>query len=206
MHYRKTDRGRDGKTKATLTTATGDTWTLHTERAKGSTYGRQFMIIFQDNIAALAADKDAPATMFKALLWCLSSLSHREWRTIRQQEAADTMGLSMATVSRGLQELLKRKIVERRGAGPRQEWRLTTEGSFVGTAGQYHAARRLEQAGDTNDLPARGTARRKPANQNIPDPEDMGMPDGHDVPALTIDDEIERLDLAYGPLAYNPQR
>lgn len=105
------------------------------------------MTLFAGALMPLAKDRDAPGGTMPVLTWCWENLSHEGWRQLRQVGIAEEMGLSQATVAAALAKLLEHGLIERRGAGPRQEWRLTPEASWKGTAGQYQRRRRLDQRG-----------------------------------------------------------
>jgi DNA-binding transcriptional ArsR family regulator len=128
--------------KASLTDATGNRWMMTAERRPEASYGRRFMVIFPEALRALYQDADAPGCAGRLLFWCFDNLSFEQWRTLRQVEVASAMGLAQTSISAGLRYLTERGLIEKRGAGPRQEWRVTTEGGWRGTAGQYQKARR----------------------------------------------------------------
>lgn len=150
-----------------LTTETGEVYRMTQERQPGSSFGRAFMVVFKDVAASLARDQDAPGDALRVLFWGMGgALHHEQWRALRQAEVGGELGISGATVSRCLSYLLGVGLVERRGAGPRQEWRLSPEGSWVGAPGGWHKRRReaarpqlrvvgkpvqIERAGDADE-------------------------------------------------------
>lgn len=103
------------------------------------------MTLFADALMPLAMDRSAPSASFPVLTWCFAHLSHETWRSIRQEDIADVLGVSRPSVSQALAKLLEKGLVERKGAGPRQEWRLTPAASWRGTAGAYQ--KRLRNGG-----------------------------------------------------------
>lgn len=113
------------------------------ERQPGSSFGRPFMVVFKDVAGSLARDQEAPGDALRVLFWAMGgALHHEQWRALRQTEVGGELGISGASVSRSLAYLLGRGLLERRGAGPRQEWRISPEGSWIGTPGQWHKRRR----------------------------------------------------------------
>lgn len=112
------------------------------QRVPNSQYGVRFMTVFPEVLAAIARDRSAPGDALRVLMWCWDKLSHQQWRALRQVEVGGELGISQSSVAASLKFLLEHEMVERRGAGPRQEWRLSPEGSWVGYAGEWHKAKR----------------------------------------------------------------
>jgi len=79
------------------------------------------------------------STALRLLLILPSRLDWRDWRQLNQSELASTIHSYQANVSRGLKELLALGMLERRGAGPRQEWRLTQTLGWRGNVASFAA-------------------------------------------------------------------
>lgn len=106
-------------------------------------FDRSYVVVFADEATALAMDREAPGDASRVFLWALGGgLSFQQWRTISQVAVGRALGCSHSNVSRCLAHLLHRGLLERVGAGPRQQWRLTEAGGWRGKAGQYHRAKR----------------------------------------------------------------
>lgn len=138
-----------GRTTSMLIGPDGDRWVRTDETAPAGSYGKPFMTVFAQALMPLAKDRDAPGGTMPVLVWAWENLSHETWRHLRQAGIAEELGLSPASVSAALGKLLEHRMLERRGAGPRQEWRLTPEASWRGTAGAYQKRRRMESRGLT---------------------------------------------------------
>lgn len=126
-----------------LTSVEGATFTMTEELKASGSFGRSFIVVFADAAMKLATDASAPGDASRVFLWALSGgLSHQQWRTISQVEVGKVLGVSNGTVSKCLAYLRDAGMIERVGAGPRQQWRLTEGGSWRGTTGQYHRRKR----------------------------------------------------------------
>ena len=136
-----------GRTISTLVGPDGGKWVRTDETIPAGSYGRPFMTVFAESLLPLAKDRQAPGASMAVLVWCWANLSHETWRQVRQAGIADELGVSQASVGAALAALLRHGQLERRGAGPRQEWRLTPEASWRGTVGQYHRRRRADARG-----------------------------------------------------------
>jgi hypothetical protein len=100
------------------------------------------MVVFPKVLAVIARDRAATGGTYRVLLWAWENLSYDQWRQVNQREIATDLSQSVGSVGDGFRYLRERELIERRGAGPRQEWRLTTEGGWMGTAGAYQKRRR----------------------------------------------------------------
>lgn len=130
-----------------LTSPDGEAFTMTTELRPAGSYGESFVVVFQNAAKSLAFDNEAPPQAARLYLWAVSGgLSFETYRTISQAEVGCALFLSQATVGRCLAYLRDNLLVERIGAGPRQQWRLTPTGAWRGTTGQYHRRRRADAA------------------------------------------------------------
>jgi DNA-binding IclR family transcriptional regulator len=69
-------------------------------------------------------------------------LSWTEFRPLNQSQLATRLKITGASVSRAMKDLLNRGIVERIGAGPVMQWKLSLKWGWRGNAAAYHAAMR----------------------------------------------------------------
>lgn len=95
------------------------------------------MQLFPDAAETLAADDTGTPSMARVYLWSVRNLSFDRWTMLSQREVGQRMHLSQATIGRALADLAVRGFLDRRGAGPRQEWKLTPKGAWMGTAASY---------------------------------------------------------------------
>jgi hypothetical protein len=122
--------------------------TLVESRTSAGSFGRGFLIMWQDVLADLARDPEAGAGEYRVFLWAVSGgLTWRGWKQIRQVDLAEKLSLSLSTTSTALRWLLKRGLLMRQGAGPRQEWRLPTNAGWRGSVPAYQARRKEELEG-----------------------------------------------------------
>ena len=140
--FRSVQMTKGIRTVSTLTDGAGRRWVMSTQDRQQPSFERPFMVVFQDAALMIAKDGDAPGPCARVYLWALTALSHETWRALRQVEIAGELDVSVSSVSQSLAHLATRGLLERRGSGPRQEWRLSPDGSWRGTAGAYHKARR----------------------------------------------------------------
>jgi DNA-binding transcriptional ArsR family regulator len=137
---------RPAITSVSLFAPDGERYTMTQQRRPEQSFGRRYVVVFPDAMSRLSADpKGFPA--LRVLIWAWGGLSFEVWRSIRQVEVAAQLGVSQSTVTAGLKRLLELGFVERRGAGPRQEWLLTEAGGWRGTAARYQMRRRERSAG-----------------------------------------------------------
>jgi DNA-binding transcriptional ArsR family regulator len=80
----------------------------------------------------------SPITL-RLLFLAPSRLDWREWRQLNQYEIASLLGTKQPSISRALKELLAAGLIERRGSGPRQEWRLMPELGWRGNVASFAA-------------------------------------------------------------------
>jgi hypothetical protein len=119
---------------------------MATETRVEATYGRQFVVVFPDSMLEIARDRTASSACMPVLAWGLANMGFERWTMLAQERVGDELGFGQATVGKALRDLLERGFLERRGSGPRQEWRLTPKAAWMGTASSYQKARRTRLA------------------------------------------------------------
>lgn len=118
-----------------------DEWRIdHVKRASKS-YGRSWMVVFDDAADLLSRVKLQPVSV-RVLWWGIGHLDPREWRQIDQSELAWFIECDRTSVSRALTELCDRGIFQREGRGYRTSIWL----GWRGTAQAYQAERRKRRA------------------------------------------------------------
>lgn len=120
------------------------------ERPAEASYGERFHTMFPEKLYPLA-DATLPKATLPTLIWCWNNLDHRAFRALRQSDVARLLKCSQSSVGEALLLLEDRGFLQRRGSGPRQEWRLSLLASWVGTAGAYQAAKREREQGIAAD-------------------------------------------------------
>lgn len=128
------------QTVVAITTADGTRHQVTQERHPARSYGRGFVILFTDAMAAAAKNIKRGVTL-RLLIVLPEHLNFTDFRQLRTVDVAATLETDSGTISRSLAELLNLGIVEREGKGPRTAWRLTSDWGWNGTADQYHAFR-----------------------------------------------------------------
>ena len=137
----------------TVITEHGEVIAVAQDRQPGKTYGRGFMIVFLDAMEQ-AAERIESAITLKLLMRLPRYIDFTNFRPISQTKLAEEMSVGAGSISRGMNELLELGLVERKGSGPRQTWRLSTDWGWNGSADQYHAFRGGRMKG--KEPPAKG--------------------------------------------------
>ena len=135
-----------------LVTADGELWRVQQQRDPGKTYGRQFVIVFTDQLDELAT-KIGQGLTLKVMLKLPKRLSFTEFRFLNQAELAAELGTGQGAISRCLSQLLDLGVIEREGKGPRTKWRLSNDWGWQGTADQWHAMRAGRLKGKKPPIP-----------------------------------------------------
>ena len=136
-----------------IVTAHGEVIGVAQDRQPGKTYGKGFMIVFLDAMEQ-AAERINSACTLKLLMRLPRHIDFTNFRPIRQVQLAQEIGVTDGAISRSMRELLELGLVERKGSGPRQTWRLSTDWGWNGTTDQYHAFRGGRMKG--KEPPAKG--------------------------------------------------
>ena len=79
------------------------------------------------------------ATALRLFLTLPDILDWQEWRMLNQATLGEELGIAQSHISTALRELLAIGIIERRGKGPRQEWKLSLDIGFRGNTAQFSA-------------------------------------------------------------------
>jgi DNA-binding HxlR family transcriptional regulator len=125
------------------------------DRQPGKSYGKGFMIVFLDAMEQ-AAERINSACTLKLLMRLPRHIDFTNFRPIRQVKLAEEIGVTDGAISRSMRELLELGLVERKGSGPRQLWRLSTDWGWNGSADQYHAFRGGRMKGKEPPAKSRG--------------------------------------------------
>lgn len=110
-------------------------------RAETSTeprYPWSFCIMSTPAIRALAR-RIRTATALRLFLTLPDILDWKEWRMLNQAELGAELEIAQSHISTALRELLDVGVLERKGKGPRQEWRLTLDTGWRGNVAQFAA-------------------------------------------------------------------
>jgi hypothetical protein len=115
---------------------------IEEQRYNNPTYGRQFVVMFPDAMMDLAVDRKASSAAIPVLLWMTKNIGHERFKMLTQPAVGEALGFAPTTIGKALADLLDRGYVEKRGGGPRQEWRVSLKSSWMGTAAAYQKAKR----------------------------------------------------------------
>lgn len=140
-----------------LVTDDGELHRVQQSRQPGTTYGARFMLVFDEARQEIVTKAKTFATL-KVWMILPDHLDWVTWRRLDQRKLAKKLEIGVASVNRALTELLELGAVEKQGAGPVTEWRLSLDWGWRGSADQYHAARKARTARPVKDLPAPNVA------------------------------------------------
>lgn len=145
----------------TITDATGARYAVREDRPPPQTFGKgAWFIMFEAEALEIARSLNS-ASAWKVLVILPRHLDWSTWKPLRQQDLADELGLSNAAISIALAELVRLKLVLRKGKGTGIRWKLPAEWGFKGTPGQFHAVRGAQAAeGAVNHPPSNESRRR----------------------------------------------
>jgi hypothetical protein len=116
---------------------------VHVERPVESTFGRRFVIIFEEWRHLLKGLRNPTARdLADALPWMLSP---SEFRRVDQAVLAAKHGVSQPSISRAMTLLVKRGVIEKTGAGPGVRYRLSPRVGWQGSTAAYHGQQHREQ-------------------------------------------------------------
>lgn len=122
------------------------------ERQEAASFGRRFLVLF-DDAAERLAKLGLSAHAYQLAFLLMKRLDATTWRMLTQADIGSELDLSTATISRALRDLVRANFLERRGLNPRTEYRLCAMCAWRGTAGRYHkAVRELEERQDDRSL------------------------------------------------------
>lgn len=164
------------QTVAHLVTDEGEIVDVVQDRPPGRSFGRRFVVLFEDTLRRLASSL-TNATTWRVLARLPDHLEWEAWRRLPQRMLAQELRMSVGAVSEAMNQLVELGVVERRGRGPVTEWRLTTELGWRGNVESFHAERRR-----------RGAGAPKPALEQLPQKgyygKWEGMPTGRSEPGV----------------------
>lgn len=123
----------------------GELHRVQQQRTPGTTYGARFMIVFDEARQQIVTKAKSFATL-KVWMILPDHLDWIVWRRLPQKELAAKLSISIGSINAAMAELLAIGAVEKRGAGPVIEWRLSLDWGWRGTPDQYHAARKARIA------------------------------------------------------------
>ena len=143
-------------TTATLTDPSGKRFVMRYEQPRQTgNFGERFMYIFPEQLTALARRPGLHNDAMRVLVFAWDRLDFENFKQISQAAWARELGqMSQSTVGRCMGQLLELGHLERRGAGPRQEWRLNPVAAWRGSANRFHAVCR-ERGLEERRLPKR---------------------------------------------------
>ena len=124
-------------------------------------YPWNFVIMSTPAIRSLAR-RIRTATALRLFLVLPSILDWQEWRQLRQADLAEELEIAQPHISTALKELLELGILERRGSGPRQEWRLSLDTGWRGNVAEYweEATKKGKKPGGGPGRPTASSRRR----------------------------------------------
>ncbi len=120
---------------------TGQRVAVSEPRPPGRSYGRMFHTTFSEATAELAKRLTSGATL-RVMLVLPQHLNYETFKRLDQSSLAGELGMTQASVSRALTELHEQGVVERKGAGPVTEWRLSSDYGWRGSVDGFHAFQR----------------------------------------------------------------
>ncbi len=109
---------------------------VHWERPRTATYGRRFVLVFDEMAELLMGLKNPTALHLAHML--PKMLNAAEYRRLDQRVLAEKYSVTQPCISKALSLLLGRGIIERTGRGPGVRYRLSPLVAWRGTAAQYH--------------------------------------------------------------------
>lgn len=124
-----------------ITTEDGQSLAVSQQRHPSRSYGMSFHTCFDEPVAKIAREATTAGAL-KVFLILPRHLSYTTYRRLDQRKLGAEIGLDDSTVSRSLKQLHQLGAVERRGAGPSIEWKLSPDYGWRGDVDSYHAERR----------------------------------------------------------------
>lgn len=115
-----------------------DEWRIETVRKASKAYGRAWGLVFLDTARLLARVRMRPAEA-SVLWWAIGNLHPKDWTLARHDQIAAEIGLTRSAVTKALQGLEARGLVQ---VGRGSLLRLSLFLTWQGTAQAYQKARR----------------------------------------------------------------
>lgn len=126
---------------ASIVTEQGEVLSVTEARQPGKSYGRMFHTQFTHEAATLARTISSAATL-RVFLILPDVLSYQHFKRLDQRQLGAELGLDDSSISRALKQLHSIGVVEKRGAGPVKEWRLSSDYGWRGDVAGFHAFNR----------------------------------------------------------------
>lgn len=118
----------------------GERVAVDQQRTPQRSYGSRFVIMFTQEAARIAESIEHASTL-RVLFLLPEYLDFDAFKRLDQNAVAKRLGISRPAVTRAMQELHKRQVIEREGTGPVTTWRLSLHFGWNGNVESYHAAR-----------------------------------------------------------------
>lgn len=115
-----------------------DEWRIETVRKASKAYGRAWGLVFLDTARLLSRVRMRPAEA-SVLWWAIGNLHPKDWTLARHDQIASEIGLTRSAVTKALQGLEARGLVQ---VGRGSLLRLSLFLTWQGTAQAYQKARR----------------------------------------------------------------
>jgi len=102
------------------------------------------------------------ATALRLFLTLPDILDWHEWRHLNQIQLGEELGTAQSNISAALKQLLEIGVLQRKGSGPRQEWRLSLDLGWRGNVADFAK----EAAAQGKSFPKRLRGQPKQMSQN----------------------------------------
>ena len=124
-----------------ITTESGERLAVCQQRHPSRSYGMSFHTSFDEPTARIARNVTNGAAL-RVFMVLPSHLSYTVFRRLDQRMLGAELGLDGSAVSRALKQLHELGAVDKRGAGPAIEWKLSPDFGWRGDVDSYHAEQR----------------------------------------------------------------
>ena len=116
---------------------------FHIERRRESSFGRRFLIVFDDDWGKVLAGVKNPTALHLANT-LPKLLSPSSYSRVDQAVLAEQQRVSQSAISRAMTILVQRGFLEKTGKGPGVRYRLSPLVAWRGTTAAYHAQQHRE--------------------------------------------------------------
>ena len=137
-----------------LLTTDGELLPVFEERTPSNSFNMGPWMITWDDQRRRIAREIKNGTTLRVLYALPDYLDFETWKRMDQKRLAVELDLSQSSVSHAMAELVERGIIERQGAGPVVEWRLSLNFGWRGNLASFKAAQRKRGTGKITPLPA----------------------------------------------------
>jgi DNA-binding transcriptional ArsR family regulator len=128
-----------------LTDPDGRSFALTEQKQSRATFGRRFFVVFDEALEDVVKRfKGGPEV--RTFLMCALRLSWTDFRLLPREKLASELEISGASVSHALKALCEAGYIERQGAGPVTQWRLSLKFGWRGSVPAYQRAKREGEA------------------------------------------------------------